>query len=88
MLNDGADWIYQQLKEKHIVYCHCKSGIGRSTSVVAAYYIKYRGMKALDALAYIRKLRPCIIGPNSSQTKNLIQYEESLHQEKKKQFEA
>ena len=88
MLNDGADWINDQLKEKHVVYCHCKSGIGRSTSVVAAYYIKYKNMTALNTLAFIRNLRPCIIGPNSSQTKNLIQYEESLRQERKKQFEA
>jgi atypical dual specificity phosphatase len=88
VLHDGADWIHEQLGEKRTIYCHCKSGIGRSTSVIAAYYIKYKKMSAVDTLNFIRQSRPCIIGPKSSQTKNLIEFEESIRQERKSHFEA
>lgn len=70
------------------MYCHCKSGIGRSASVIAAYYIKYKKMSAMDSLNFIRQSRPYIIGPTSPQTKNLIEFEEAVRQERRSHFEA
>ncbi len=45
-LEEGADWVKSHVDEKRVVYVHCKSGIGRSASVVAAYYMKHKQMGA------------------------------------------
>lgn len=45
-------------------------------------------MSAVDTLNFIRRSRPCIIGPKSRQTQNLIDFEESVRQERRSHFEA
>jgi protein-tyrosine phosphatase len=69
--------------EKRVVYVHCKSGIGRSASVVAAYYMKHRRMSAEDAVSHIRKMRAEIFRPTSSQMANLLEYEKTIRVEQK-----
>ncbi len=56
------------------IYVHCKNGHGRAPTMVAAYFIKERGMTVEEAIAYIKKKRPEIhIEP--SQQKRLQQWE-------------
>ena len=81
VLQDGADWIHSQLQQNRVVYCHCKSGKGRSASVIAAYYIKYRGKTAAQSLSLIRSRRSSVFGPNSAQMRNMKLFEESLRKE-------
>lgn len=57
----GAAFIDQCISEgKHSVYIHCKAGRGRSTTILLAYLIKYRGMSPVEADSFIRSKRPHI----------------------------
>ena len=57
------------------MYVHCKSGMGRSASVVIAYLMKHKRMKLLNAYDYVRKERKEIFRRKSSQMTNLMKYE-------------
>lgn len=83
VLDEGADWIQSHVKEKRVVYVHCKSGIGRSASVVAAYFMKHRHMGAQDAAAHVRSMRAEIFRAGSSQMANLVEYEKTIRDEQK-----
>lgn len=80
-LDEGSEWISEQVQKKGRVYVHCKSGIGRSASMVVAYLIRYRGMPAHAAAAYVREKRPVIFSPSSPQMANLVLYEAHKKQE-------
>ena len=56
------------------IYVHCKNGHGRAPTMVAAYFIKERGMTVDEAIAYIKKKRP-EIHLELSQKKRLQQWE-------------
>lgn len=71
------------ISEKRVVYVHCKSGIGRSASVVAAYFMKHRQMSAEDAVALVRRRRPEIFKATSSQMVSLREYEKAIRGEQK-----
>eukprot|EP01041_Mallomonas_annulata_P006631 gene6632-13437_t len=75
VLEQGADWINMQLIQNKKVYCHCKSGIGRSASVIIAYFIKYKRMSAEAAYNDLRSHRSVIFSKSSSQMKNILAYE-------------
>lgn len=74
LLEQGADFINNNLVLKRNVYVHCKSGQGRSASMVAAYFIKYKGYTPERAQDELRLKRPVIFGVDSMQMKNLISY--------------
>ncbi len=40
-MDEGADWINTQLNEKKSVLVHCRAGVGRSATIIAAYLMKY-----------------------------------------------
>jgi protein-tyrosine phosphatase len=82
-LEEGADWMKSHVDERRVVYVHCKSGIGRSASVVAAYLMKHRRMTAESAVQLLRTQRREIFLPVSPQMTNLIQYEEIIRVEQK-----
>uniref|UniRef100_A0A7S1T9U4 Uncharacterized protein n=1 Tax=Compsopogon caeruleus TaxID=31354 RepID=A0A7S1T9U4_9RHOD len=46
-------------------YVHCTAGMGRAPAVVVGYAVKYRGMDADAALAYIKQYRK-VAAPNMS----------------------
>lgn len=52
---------------------HCMAGISRSTTLLIAYLIRYRGMKSDDALNYVRSRRS-IVNPNPGFWNQLKQY--------------
>jgi hypothetical protein len=57
-LSTGADFVQKMAeREDKGVYVHCNAGKGRSTMVVLAYMIKYKRMKAIDALRLIETKR-------------------------------
>ena len=62
---------------------HCKYGVSRSPSFVAAYLIKYFGFNVDSALKFIRKKRPQI-NPNEGFLRQLDMYEKSLKAKGKK----
>lgn len=39
------------------VYVHCKNGHGRSPTMIAAYYVRYRGYTVTDAVKMIKDIR-------------------------------
>lgn len=77
LLDQGANYIEKYISKKQNVYVHCKSGRGRSASMVCAYFIKYRNMTPLDAYLCLKKRRKgYIFDQNSAQFNNLIKYKE------------
>ena len=81
VLEKGASYVNYHLSEGRAVYVHCKSGIGRSASVVVAYLMKYKRMGVHEAYAAVKMSRKEIFGPYSSQLKNLVKYESFLRSE-------
>ena len=58
-----------------ILYSH--AGISRSSSILLAYLIKYKGMSVDEALKLAKEQRPKI-NPNPGFLKQLREYEEEL----------
>lgn len=82
LLDTGADFLNSELTEGRKVYCHCKSGIGRSASVVMAYFIKYRGMDCDAAYDELLSKRSVIFKKNSRQAQRVREYAAWLQQSK------
>jgi len=75
VLDKGSEWINEQVINGKKVYCHCKSGIGRSASVVMAYFMRYKRMTAHYAYKELKQRRPYIFGEQSAQFRNMVAYE-------------
>lgn len=58
-LDQGAEFIRQQIAGGGKVYIHCGAGVGRAPTMAAAYLIS-EGKTLDEALALIRKVRPFI----------------------------
>ena len=56
-LNRLADQINGAMSKGN-TYVHCKAGVGRSATAVAAYLIKYQGMTIEEACSLLYKKRP------------------------------
>jgi len=52
-----SEWISDKLSRGWRVLIHCMGGIGRS-GLVAASYLVYSGWNPVDALVYVRSIRP------------------------------
>ncbi len=52
-LDKLADAIHQGLQDGN-VYVHCRGGVGRSATAVAAYLMKYEGKSIVEACAWIK----------------------------------
>jgi protein-tyrosine phosphatase len=52
-LDEGAAFINSHLIQNKRVYCHCKSGVGRSASVVMAYFMRYKVRIDLIYMLYL-----------------------------------
>lgn len=83
ILDAGAEYLNAQLIQRNKCYCHCKSGKGRSASVVMAYFMRYRGDDVHTAYARMKTARSVVFDVKSSQMKNMIAYAEYLKQPNK-----
>lgn len=80
-------FLYICEREKGAIAVHCKAGLGRTMTNIAAYMIKHYGYSAREAIAWCRICRPgSIIGP---QQQFLLVHEEKLRTEglKYKQYQ-
>lgn len=78
LLIKGSDWINKQVIQHKKVYVHCKSGMGRSASIIAAYLMRYKFMDPHSARASLASKRHVVFGIKSRQLKNLINFESWL----------
>lgn len=56
-----------------IVYVHCNAGVSRSATVVAGYLMQYKQINHLEALEFIKRIRPKI-KPNPGFIKQLQEF--------------
>ena len=73
-LEKATSFIHQAHINNGIILVHCQLGISRSTSCVIAYFIKYMGYTAMNALDFIKKKRPQVM-PNFGFLQQLMNYE-------------
>jgi len=72
---DGAVlFIHCLISKGKSVLVHCQAGISRSSTLVIAYWMRYRGMTRDEAYLQVKKRRPCIC-PNQGFWKELQVYE-------------
>ncbi len=69
----GMNFIETAASQGAKIYVHCAGGIGRSPTLVAAYFIR-KDMTLDEALDKIRQARP-IISPSPKQLKGLEEFE-------------
>ena len=65
VLDDIVDTLHQRIENGDTCLVHCQFGISRSSTVVAAYLIKYKKFTPTDAIEYMVSLRPQV-SPNLS----------------------
>ena len=65
--------IDQMVSKGKTIYIHCKEGYGRSPTMVAAYFIRFKGMAVEAAISTIKQKRPGI-HPEDVQLKALEQF--------------
>lgn len=70
--DEASKFIHDSLNVTNTLV-HCMAGISRSTTLLIAYLIRYKGMKSDDALHYVRARRS-IINPNPGFWNQLKQY--------------
>lgn len=57
-LDVGSSIVNQAVKDKNTVYIHCKNGHGRSPTMTASYFIRFKAMTAQKAIKLIEERRP------------------------------
>lgn len=60
VLDENVDKLHQHIESGNTCFVHCMYGISRSSTIVAAYLIKYKKFTVLGAIEYISSLRPQI----------------------------
>lgn len=57
-LSFGVASLEKLVSQKKKVYVHCQKGHGRSSTLIAAYFIKAKGMTPAKAFEFIKSKRP------------------------------
>jgi protein-tyrosine phosphatase len=79
VLDEGAKILDRHLSNSERVYVHCKSGVGRSASVVLAYLLKFKGEDLITLHKRLKARRTVVFSEHSTQMKNMLQYEKFHH---------
>lgn len=74
LFNSAVNHIHHILNENKNILVHCKRGHHRSASIVAAYLIKHKGYKYLNAIQKIKNVRPLAIRRDTNITRALYNY--------------
>ena len=53
----GTAIINESVENGNTIYVHCKNGHGRSPTMIAAYYVRYKGFEIADAVKKIKDIR-------------------------------
>ena len=61
----GAAFIERAVALRKKIYAHCKNGHGRAPTLVAAYFMRYRGKTLEDSVALLKEQRPSVHFQNS-----------------------
>lgn len=77
-LEEGVDFMADEIAQGGAVYVHCGSGIGRAATMAAAYLIS-TGLTEDDAWAKIRSVRP-FIRPTAVQVERIERFEARIRQ--------
>lgn len=77
-IEEGVEYIEEQRKKERRVYIHCKSGVGRSATVLTAYLMKYYEKNLDQAIDMVVRHRPSakIELYSKAKRKTLKEYEE------------
>jgi len=77
LINVSLDALDDLMKNNIKTYIHCKNGHGRTTTFLAAYFIRKKGVSTKEALSIAKEKRPS--GHlNEIQKQFLIEFENSL----------
>ena len=63
ILKQVVEKILEEIKLGEKILIHCAAGLGRTGTVLAAYFIARKGLPAEEAISLVRKLRPRSIEP-------------------------
>ena len=69
--------LYQLSLFLQAVAVHCFHGRGRTGTILACYLVKSRGMKAKDAITYVRRKRPLSV-ETKEQVETVFVYEQII----------
>jgi len=86
VLQKGADFANEQVKNGGKIYIHCRQGLGRGPTMAIAYLLK-TGLTFEDAFTLIKKVRT-FINPRPSQIERLKELEAYYQTHKEKQHAA
>ena len=75
-LEEAATYVRGHLREGKVVDVHCLAGQGRTGCVLASYLISQKHMKAEEALATLRKIKPQFV--ETGQEKSIYDYANAL----------
>ena len=57
-MDEAAEFIHNNIQNGKTVYVHCRAGVGRSATAIAAYLIKHKSMDIVDIISAIEGFRP------------------------------
>lgn len=77
LINLALDVLDDLLRHNVKVYIHCKNGHGRTTTFLASYFIRKKGITADEALDLIREKRPSM-HLNETQRSFLNSFEKAI----------